>query len=151
MEILDVNMLNRVFSRGFVYIVVFVKLSTFKILAKLLFNDTGRLLLLIIQSLNQVVGEWVCRNVVGCRKHRWGHPATGNFTRILFWRWLGFVWVEKSESSTSLWGKWRLFFLSCRNLENSLTSHRWPKLVTVCIIGSLESLFDFGVLISLQI
>ena len=57
MEILDVNMLNRVFSRGFVYIVVFVKLSTFKILAKLLFNDTGRLLLLIIQSLNQVVGE----------------------------------------------------------------------------------------------
>lgn len=137
MEILDINMLNRLFSRGFVYTIVFVKLGTFEILSQLLFNDTGSLLLLVIQSLNQVMGEWVCRNVVGCRKHRWSHPATRHFTRIFCWRWLGFVWVEKSESSTSLWGEWRLFFLSCRNFENSLTSNWGPKLVTISIIGSL--------------
>lgn len=57
MEILDINMLNRLFSRGFVYTIVFVKLGTFEILSQLLFNDTGSLLLLVIQSLNQVMGE----------------------------------------------------------------------------------------------
>ena len=55
MEVLHINVLDRVFSPSLVHIIILAKLLSLKILAKLLFDDLCRLLLFEVESLDQMV------------------------------------------------------------------------------------------------